>query len=179
MEENTTTLDPAAGQKADEEIDAGGSIEVLDPTGHFEIHWGKKKAEVDHAEAMFYDLLKKGYIAFKKTKILGRKGRQASEFDPKDRAYIFEKSGPPPKALPVIDAEKAETEKAEAEKAKLRAEIAAEKAASAESKKDEPVKVDAKREESKDEDDGEHEHEQTKEFDKKAKHTMVPPYRGG
>lgn len=74
-----------------DEIDAGGKLEVLDPTGHFEIHWGRKKSEVESAEATFKDLLSKGYLAFVKTWI-GRKRKQATEFDPKAGVYLFSKT---------------------------------------------------------------------------------------
>jgi len=75
----------------DDEIDAGGKLEVLDPTGHFEIRWGKKKSEVESAEATFNDLLSKGYRAFVKTWV-GRKGKQATAFDPKAGVYLFAKT---------------------------------------------------------------------------------------
>lgn len=138
----------------DEEIDADGSIEVLDPTGHFEVRWGKKKSEVDHAEALFKDLLSKGYLAFKKTWI-GRKGKQADAFDPKDRVLIFEKSEAP---VPV-EAERVPALE-DAEKPSL------------------PKPSERAVEKTEDESD-EHEYQKTKEFDKKGKHTLVPPLRGG
>lgn len=74
---------------ADVEIDAGGSLEVLDPTGHFEVRWGKKKSEVDSAEKTFKDLLSKGYTAYRKT-WAGRKGKQVDTFDPQEGVYAFD-----------------------------------------------------------------------------------------
>lgn len=107
--------------EAVEEIDAGGILEVLDPTGHFEVRWGKKKSEVDAAEATFNDLLSKGYLAFKKT-WLGRKGKSMESFDPSAGAAIFDEPGLKPVPLPVVDP-KDEARKAE-EKAKKDAEDA-------------------------------------------------------
>jgi hypothetical protein len=121
---------------ADEDVDAGGKLEVLDPTGHFEVHWGKKKSEVEAAEATFKDLLSKGYAAFKKT-WTGKKGKQASAFEAGQGVYVFDKSVPPdstPVTLPTV---------------------------------------------AKKEDEKEFTHEHTKEFDKKAETTLVPPVRGG
>lgn len=122
-----------ATQVTDEEIDAGGKIEVMDPTGHLEISWGRKKTEVDHAEKLFYELLGKGYVAFRKN-WLGRKGKQAREFDPSARAYILEEAARPsePKKTDVapVDAAKNEPVKVEAE----RVEETAEEKAAAEKK---------------------------------------------
>lgn len=84
-----------------EEIDAGGKLEIMGPNGHLEIRWGRSKAEVDHAEALFKDLLAKGYAAFKK-KWLGRRGDQIQTFDSREGAYLFERDGVPPKELPVV-----------------------------------------------------------------------------
>lgn len=72
-----------------EKIDARGSLEVMDPTGHFEIRWDGNKADVDRAEATFKDLLSKGYVAFKKRWLIGGPGKQATEFDPKAGSYLF------------------------------------------------------------------------------------------
>lgn len=74
----------------DEEDGVGGLIEVMDPTGHFEVRWGKKKDEIAHAEATFNDLIKKGYTAFTRT-WRGRKGKTMGEFDSKAGVAIFEK----------------------------------------------------------------------------------------
>ena len=81
--------DDVAVATADEDTDVGGLLEVLDPTGHFEVRWGRKKSEVEHAEKTFDDLIKKGYLAFKKT-WTGRKGKKADGFDPKAGVYVFE-----------------------------------------------------------------------------------------
>lgn len=84
---------------------AGGTLEVLDPTGHFELRWGKKKSEIEAAEATFKDLLAKGYLAFKK-KWFGRKGEEVKSFNPNDKTLIFDKV-----ESPTDDAEeKAKTE---------------------------------------------------------------------
>jgi hypothetical protein len=107
------TAEPKVAEAAfvDEEIDAGGRLEVLDPTGHFEVKWGRKKSEVEIAEATFNDLLSKGYLAFKKT-WRGRKGVEMREFDPKAGEAIFEaaEKAVEPKKLPVAEkaAKKAE-----------------------------------------------------------------------
>lgn len=85
------------GTAVDTPDDVGGALEVLDPTGHFEVRWGKSQADIEHAEAMFNDLLKKGYLAFRKTWLFGAKGKSAEAFDPQARVYIFEK--PEAKAL--------------------------------------------------------------------------------
>lgn len=79
-----------ADQASEDDVDVGGSLEVMDPTGHYEIRWGRKKSEIELAESTFNDLRKKGYIAFKKT-WLGRKGKQVDQFDGKARALIFDK----------------------------------------------------------------------------------------
>ncbi len=100
---------------SNETIDAGGILEILDPSGHVEVRWGKKKSEVDVAEATFKDLLSKGYLAFKKT-WLGRKGSELKEFDPKARAMIFDKVEAASVPLPVIKDEEPEKAKAKAEK---------------------------------------------------------------
>lgn len=83
-------MEDATVSTTDDEVDAGGSLEVMDPSGHYEVRWGRKKSEVELAEATFNDLRKKGYIAFKKT-WLGRKGKQVDQFDGNARALIFDK----------------------------------------------------------------------------------------
>jgi len=134
----------------EELVDAGGVLEVLDPTGHFEVHWGRKKTEVEIAEKTFYDLLSKGYLAFKKT-WRGRKGARMETFDPKAGTAIFDKPEPEvdPKKLPIVE-EAASEKKDEAKKAEIV-----------------------------EDDEDESEFEQTREFDKKGKHVMTPPMRGG
>lgn len=134
----------------DEEDGVGGLIEVLDPSGHFEVRWGKKKDEIAHAEETFNDLLKKGYTAFIRT-WRGRKGKEVAEFDPKAGVLIFQKkevsSEPTPDDAPK-DAE--DQKQLEDKKGPVNAELV-----------DEP------------------EYEQTSKFDKKKDHTLVPPLRGG
>ena len=141
---------------ADDEIDAGGKIEVLDPTGHFEIKWGRKKAEVEAAEKTFIELLAKGYLAFKKT-WTGKKGKKVVTFDAKEGSLIFDQAEPEEKAvkLPLASKDKApkDAPKGDVEK--------------------------DKKDEKKDEKEGDPSYEQTKKFDKKAEHTMTPPMRGG
>ena len=123
-------MEDAVMTQAYEEVDAEGALEVLDPSGHFEVRWGKKKAEVDHAEAMFNDLLKKGYLAFKK-RWFGRRGQQASTFDAKAGVYIFEKSDGP-QALPTVGGSSAKKDELAPDPANA--------------KKDEPIEVEAQKE---------------------------------
>lgn len=99
----------------DEDEGVGGLLEVMDPTGHFEVRWGKKKDEIAHAEATFNDLLKKGYTAYIRT-WRGRKGKPTTEFDPKAGAVIFEKTEEPADVktpTPDYPAEKAPPKNAE------------------------------------------------------------------
>jgi len=125
----------AEASASDEVVDAGGSLEVLDPTGHFEVRWGRKKTEVEIAEATFKDLLSKGYLAFKKT-WTGRKGRRMESFDSEAGVAIFDKEVEA-KKLPVRDPV-AEAKAAE-EKAKRDADEKARK--DAEEKKMERIRV--------------------------------------
>lgn len=141
----------------DEEDGVGGLIEVLDPSGHFEVRWGKKKDEIAHAEATFNDLLKKGYTAFIRT-WRGRKGKEVAEFDPKAGVLIFQKK------------EEAETAPAQTDTSK-----AADTPKGAEDQKQLEDKKGPVNAELVDEP----EYEQTSKFDKKKDHTLVPPLRGG
>lgn len=116
--------------------EVGGVLEVLNPTGHIEVRWGKEQGEAEHAEAVFNDMLKKGYLAFKKTFFgWGWKGKQSDVFDPKARVYIFEK--PEAKLL--------ETKKDSPVDV---ADVTDEAAKTVESKKDGPIQVEAEREDS-------------------------------
>lgn len=138
-------IDELVVQAPIEDLDeegVGGMLEVLNPTGHVEIKWGRKKTEIEIAEAAFKDLLSKGYLAFKKTWI-GGKGKPMTEFDVTAGACIFEAK--PPVGLPTIS----------------------------------PAAVHPTPATTKAEDKVEHSNEQTKEFDKKAKTTLVPPIQGG
>jgi hypothetical protein len=129
----------------DDEIDAGGKLEILGPTGHLEIKWGRKKSEVELAEATFKDLLSKGYAAFKKT-WTGRKGKRAVAFEASQGVYLFDTAPVAPKAadLPPV-----------------------------------PLPAVASAAVVPEEDEEEHTLEHTKEFEKKADMTLVPPIRGG
>lgn len=150
-----------------DEVDASGMLEVLDPSGHFEVRWGRKRSEVEAAEATFKDLLAKGYLAFKRT-WRGRKGSRMGRFDPKARGAIFE-----------MGVSCAECGKVSAQPGRVLCEACADKpkrlpVVAAAAKKDDREHVDAERVE-----DEEESYEQTREFDKKAKTTMTPPMRGG
>lgn len=117
----------------DNEAEVGGALEVLNPTGHFEVRWGKKPEDIEHAEAVFNDHLKKGYLAFRKTWFFGSKGKQADSFDPKERAYIFEKP---------------ETKLLEAKKDVSPDAVAKIEEKDSEPKKDGPIQVEVEREDS-------------------------------
>src|SRR5271169_660612 len=69
--------------------DACGTIEVLDPTGHFEISWKGDPEEVAKAKVAFDALLAKGYLAFKR-KFRGKKGPEVEKFDAKLGRVIFD-----------------------------------------------------------------------------------------
>ncbi len=146
----------------EDEIDAGGELEVLDPTGHFEVRWGRKKAEVELAEKTFYDLLAKGYTAFKKT-WTGRKGEPPVTFEAKDGVYIFDKA--------------AEVAKAETTSEPVSVQPANSEAVTA--SEPTPVQPEAVKAKTEVESESESSSELTREFDKKAKTTLAPRFQGG
>lgn len=108
----------------EDEVDAGGTLEILDPTGHVEFRWGKDKDEVAAAEALFKKMLSEGYLAFKR-RWFGRKGEQIKAFDPAAGAMLFDKSEPKPVSLPVNQKDPEAERRAAEEKARKEAEEAA------------------------------------------------------
>jgi hypothetical protein len=66
-----------------------GSIAQLNHKGDTKYTWNRKnKAECDAAREHFESLLKKGFLAFKVTR-MGCKGSQVGDFNPNSGKYLF------------------------------------------------------------------------------------------
>jgi hypothetical protein len=67
-----------------------GLMEMLDPSGDTKLIWDRRnKVEVNAAEDMFDQLIKKQYLAFQAEGDDGRKGKQIFKFDPSIERIIM------------------------------------------------------------------------------------------